>query len=324
MTPNPSAVTLRSDKRSLTVVLLLAFGFGCSCSRPTVDRAHSIRQLSDPDTVALVGERSISVGALDRALAESPRSVKATLAQLVDARAYGLYADKGGLEHGRRAMVVRAVLARALLERIEAQTKNPPTPTDGEVEAMTAARWIEFDRPEAVRTCHAVVHADHLEPSAGLSLAQRMAEVLRPLTQCKDFIERAKAFPTGGAKVTAESLPPVTPDGRTLVVNADGVPVDEGLPFDEDFARGAHQIKAVGTQSGIINTRFGWHIVLLEARLPAKRVAFDERREALAPEILRQRAKDASERAVAEARQRTRVTLDRASIETVGRVQVDP
>jgi hypothetical protein len=322
MTTNLGAVAVFIHRFSLTVVLLLTFAIGCSRSKQVADRAPRPSGFGDPAVLAMVGASKITVAAARRAAADCGGSIRSALNGLVAARVCGLYAAGGGLDRGRRQMVERAVMARALLERIEAQSRNPATPSDAEVDAMTRRRWIEFDRPEAVRTCHVLVHAQNEQLAVGLSFAERLAEVLRPLTRCKDFIESAKAFPNAGAKVTAENLPPVTIDGRTLVLNAEGVPVDEGGTIDRDFARGAHQIKTAGAQSSIVRTRYGWHIILLEEKLPPKRLGLEERRQALASDILLQRAREASDQQLAELRRRTPVLVERAAIETAGRVQV--
>ncbi len=318
------SAVLRHAKRHLPLALSVLFGIGCDNVNPV--RGHPATRVVQavPDVVATVGESQITLESLRRAVGRSAELPRAILDQFVEARAYGLYAQARGLERGRRQMTERAILARVLLERIEEKSKTPSTPTDAEVDAMTEKRWIEFDRPEAVITCHAVVHAERLDAAVGVSLAQRLADALRPLTNCEAFLESAKAFPAVGAKITAERLPPVTPAGRTLILDHKGEPVDEGNAFDPDFARGAHQIKTVGAQSGIIRSSFGWHIILLESSVPAKHVSLEDRRKSLTPDILSQRASDLSEGLIAESRRRIPITVDRAAIEAVGRVRVDP
>jgi hypothetical protein len=279
---------------------------------------------AEPDRVAVVGPSGITADILRRAVAKAEGLPQSRLAQLVELRTYGLYAQQGGLHQGRRQMAERASLARALLERIEDETKSPPTPLDAEVESMTETRWIDLDRPDAAITCHAVVHAQGLDDAAGMSLALRLADALRPATRCQEFLDRANAFPVVGAKVTAERLPPVTADGRTMILDGKGEPFDEGDAFDAEFARAANQIKAIGEQSAVVRTRFGWHVILLEGRIAEKRVAFEERRKVLTDDILRKRAKDASDRLIVELRQRTSISVDRAAMETAARVRVDP
>jgi hypothetical protein len=311
-------------KRCLTRALLFLFAVGCNNASPAGKLSVARGVEEGKGLVAMVGQSGIALETLRQAVQHFEGNSRARLAQLIELRAYGLYAQEGGLERGRRQMTERAILARALLERVEEKGKVSGTPTDDEVNAMTETRWIEFDRPDAVTTCHAIVHAQGLDEAAGISLAQRLADALRPLTQCQAFIERAQSFAVAGAKVTAERLPPVTADGRTMILDGNGEPVDEGEPFDADFARGAHQIKIIGGQSNIVRTRFGWHVILLESRVPSKHISLEERRSRLAADILRQRAKERSERLIAELRQRATISVERAAIQTVDRVRVEP
>lgn len=317
-----SAVVLRL--RRLSAIGLVLLGGGCS----RADSTHEARPLptiiGDPNVIGTVGNSSITLDALRRATESTGAALDVTLNRLVRLRMYRLYAQQRGLEEGRLHMTERAVLGRALLERLEERTKVPSEPTDAEVKTMTERRWIEFDRPEAVVTCHVVIHAERLTDGAGFALAQRLADALRAVTACDEFLDRAKKFPVVGARITAERLPPVTRQGRTLVLDDAGAPVDEGESFDLAFAEAAHSIQANGSQSRIVRTAFGWHIILLESRLPAMTVPFDERRRLLREDILQRRAKDAADDLLKEMRRDTKIAIERAAIETAGRVRVDP
>lgn len=317
-------VVPRCGQHHLARLLALVFAAGCSNTGSSQQHPATRAIRAEPDLVAAVGTSAITADILRRAVAKAEGRPQARLAQLVELRSCGLYAQQGGLQQGRRQMAERAVLARALLARIEDAAKSPSTPSDAEVESMTETRWIDLDRPVAAITCHAVVHAQGLDDAGGMSLAQRLADALRPATRCQEFLERANAFPVVGAKITAEPLPPVTADGRTMILDGKGEPVDEGDAFDTEFARAAHQIKAIGEQSSVVRTRFGWHVILLEGRVAEHRVSFEERRRVLTDDILRKRAKDASDRLIVALRQSTSITVERAATETAARVRVDP
>jgi len=312
------------NMRSLLSALLLAWGVGCSNPQSARERRPAPSVRGGTGIVAAVGERGIALDSLKRAIQQAGGDPRVRLEQLIELHAYGLYAEHGGLETGRRQTIERGIIARALLGRVELEANVPEVPSQVEVDAMTESRWLDLDRPEAVVVCHVVVHADRLSEAAGVALAQRLAETLRPLTQCTAFLEQAKAIPVTGAKVTAERLPPVTTDGRTMVLNAKGEPIDEGTPFDPDFARAANQLTSVGEQSSVIRTRFGWHVILLESRLSAKYVAFEERRKILTSDILLKRAQVRSEQLIADLRLRTPIALERAAIDAAARVRVDP
>lgn len=321
---NHLAAELRQSKTSLTAAALVALSFGCNREAGVDEHRASPQTPVGPEVAAMVGHSQIGIATVERAIKYSVGEPKLVLNKLIEARLYGSYALSGGLEQGRLRTTTRAVLARALLERIEEKAKTPAAATDAELKTMTERRWIEFDRPEAVTTCHAIVHAEGLESSAGWSLAKRLAEALRAFSVCEGFLARAREFPVAGAKITAERLPPVTPEGRTLILDAQGEPVDEGATFDEEFARSAHRIKTIGGQSGVVQTSFGWHVILLESRLPAKRVNLDERRERLTGDILRQRAQDMSAALLEASRQRVPISIERSAVETTARVQVGP
>lgn len=323
MFPLP-AVARPVKNRSVTVALLLSCLLASGCARSSGRSGGGQSRSPGAGAVAMVGSSPISTLSLERALAHSLADPRVVLDRLINVRALGIFAEHGGLDLGRLQMVKRSIQARVLLEHVEAQTRMPELPSDAELESMTRRRWIELDRPEAVQTCHAVVRKAGLEPAAGLAIAQRLADALRPLTQCKEFVAQAKTFPTAGVKVTAEELPPVTMDGRTLILDNNKAPVDEGDAFDPEFARAAHQLKSPGTQSPIVRTQFGWHIIMLDSRIEAKHVALDERQRLLKDDVFRERAKAETDRRLTGLRQQFPVNVERASIEAIGRVQVAP
>lgn len=321
MTSSVIAAVNRLVRSCLTVVAL-----GASISDCAGNERHDPPSTKDPDwaavhAVAKVGDSLISTGLLERARAAVPSSPEEPLLALIKTRLYGQFAEHGGLEHGRERMVSRSLLARAWMERLEAEARKAGPPTEAEIAAMTERHWVENDRPEALQTCHALVHGDSADAATARVAAQKLAELLKPFSRCDDFLEHAKAFSFAGVKITAERLPPVLADGRTLIVNQEGIPVEEGPMFDLDFARAAHQLRTVGDQSALARSSFGWHIIMLESRVAPKRVPLEERRQRFADEILLERAKNAVDRSIAEVRAVTPVSVDRAAFEAIGRIR---
>ena len=297
---------------------------GCGNEQRNGVQGAPQQALSDPDVVAKVGESYISLEMLGKAVSAGGNTTRRALEHLIEARVLGRFAELGGLQLGRYQTVRRAVLARALLEQLEARAKQPEIPTNDEVESMTAERWIEFDRGETFRTCHAVIHADTLTQDEGDKMAKRLAESLHPHTLCEDFLEHAKLLSIPDAKLTAEELPAVLADGRSVLVDSKGEPVEEGPRLDEAFARAVHQLRTPGDQSGVVRTRFGWHVILLAEKIPEKRLPFLERREALTVDIHRRRAREASEAVLVHCRKSVPISVDRSAIEAMSRVRVTP
>ncbi|HEY5956584.1 MAG TPA: hypothetical protein VIV60_08530, partial [Polyangiaceae bacterium] len=233
-TQPPVARCCGSTHLALSLVLaLLTSALGCR--RDSTPSPNRTAAALPPGVLATVADSPITVRSVENALSGDKASPQAILQQLVELRTLAHFAENGGLDRARLRATRRAVLARALLERIEASARSPETPTDAEISAATGRHWIDVDRPLAREVCHAVVHDERLDNTAGEALAQRLADALRSHHDCTEFVRVAQAFPVAGAKITAERLMPVTSDGRTLVLNAAGVPVDEGTPYDKEF-----------------------------------------------------------------------------------------
>jgi len=321
MTSSVIAAVNRLARGCLTAAAIGASISGCDGSEQDSPPAAEEPDWSAIHAVAKVGTSFIAMAALERARAALPNPTEEPLLALVDARLYGQFAEDGGLEYGRKRMVSRALLARAWMERLEAEAKKAGPPTDAELAAITERHWVESDRPEAFQTCHALVHGNSVDAATARAAAQKLAELLKPFSRCDDFLEQAKGFSSAGVKITAERLPPVLADGRTLIVAQEGSSVQEGPMFDLDFARATHQIRAVGDQSALARSNFGWHIILLESRVAAKRLPLEERKQRFGDEIVLERAKNVVDQSIANARASTPVTIDRASIEAIGRMR---
>jgi hypothetical protein len=195
----------------------------------------------------------------------------------------------------------RGVLARALLEEFRQRGREPGPATDAEVTALTKERWIELDRPAAVRVTHVVVLAKKPEDrEPGRAIAERVAAALQGATKSDDFEKRVEGLGTKEIGVKVERLSPVTTDGRMFELAVAGRPPTEMGGLDETFTRAAHALQKRGDLSPIVATPFGFHVIFLEERFAPEQPSLEERRQLLTPEIQSRRA----ERALAEAKQR--------------------
>ena len=218
-------------------------------------------------------------------------------------------------------VVERGAHARALLETFKAEAAARGPATDAEVTELSALRWQEFDRPQTVRVTHAVAIVTKPEQDApARAIAERIFEAVRGVRDPEEFIRLAQAVPHVGVEVRAERLPAVTRDGRTYY--PEGAPPEiANQRFDEDFAKAGHAL-AVGQISEPAKSVFGYHVILCEARLPEKRVPFEERRALLADEVQKARAERSKQDLLVGLSSTTSILITRSVEDLTARVQV--
>ena len=261
-----------------------------SCSTSVDDAPPGAQQVRLPQGIAAkVGAEEIAldtVTRIARAQGVTPRAARDLAAR--DA-AFALGARTVFAGGALIPVVERAAFARALLESIKAEAIAQGPASDAEISELTALRWQDFDRPETVRTTHAVaVVSKPEEDAAARAIAQRVYEAVRGVTDPAEFIRLAKEVPHEGVEMRAERLPPMTRDGRAYFPEG-ARPEQADQRFDKDFAEAGYRL-TVGQISEPAKSVFGYHVILYEARLPEKRVPLAERRTLLADEVRKGRA----------------------------------
>ncbi len=214
----------------------------------------------------------------------------------------------------------RAALARVLLEGLRSDALARGPASDGEVAELTALRWRELDRPEAARTTHAVAMVEKPADDERVhALAKQIYDAVRGVTDPDEFLRLAQAVPHDGVQVRAERLPAVTADGRVYDPSKPSGDAEQGL--DLDFAKAATALR-VGQISEPTKTRFGYHVILCEARLPEVRVPLEERRQLLHDEVIKGRAERAKQELLARLAAAAPIQITRAVDDLTSRVQV--
>jgi hypothetical protein len=289
-------------------LLAVAFALGCATeARPVVTQ-----RTLPAGVVARVGNDAIQASTVERVAAA--RGAPPALARELSIRdaLFAAAARESPEHHAAVVVAERSNLARRTLEELGQRAESGGPPTDAEVAALTAERWTDFDRPPSVRTTHAVVLVKKPEDDAAArDLAEKLASALRGITLSSDFVARTQAFPAAPFEVRAERLGPVTADGRMWDPAA--APGTKFPTLDTDYARGANAVERVGDQSPLVKSAFGYHVILLEERLPERRFSLEERRESLAAEITSRRAKAMLEDTLARLRRATPIEIERGA-----------
>ena len=304
---------------SLVPVLLFAVG----CEGPSAPPAPATSSLP-AGVAARVGVQLIAAKTVERVVAARGVAPRAA-AELAISDALFAEGARANRSLGTAHSIERAALARAMLEQLVRDAAQAGAPTQAELSEVLRDRWVDVDRPAAVRTTHTVVLNDKPErDAAARAQAEKLAQAVRSATTDEELVRLAKDFkPEDGFEVRAEQLPFVTPDGRIFQRAEVGFKPRPGS-FDVDFARGANALQQPGDLSPLVKSGFGYHVIRLDERAPGATVAPAELAERLTPEVMARRAGRARRELLDKLRPASTIQLERAVDDLVGRIKVAP
>lgn len=213
-------------------------------------------------------------------------------------------ADRRGLQSTAAFRVAeQAILARAMLSSIKgAAAAADPTPA--ELDRVRAAHWADLDHPVLARVLHAIAIAPPGDANRekAREIAAAMTEATRTATTDAEFASLARSVPHDGVDIHVEALDPVAPDGRA----------PSGATFDLDFTAAAHRLTTVNEQIGPVGSKYGFHVIRLLERIPARRVSDDELRASARAEIVAIRAHEATRKIIDEGRAKSSPVIERS------------
>lgn len=290
-----------------------------ACSGPGSDR----EQAAPPrDVAATVGSGAIPLGYLksvSEARSLSPRDALDGLVR--DA----LFAQEVARRKPRLASYLnRIALARTLTVAVLADAEQQGPPTAQEVEEFTNYHWYQLDRPPMARTVQALIKLDGEENRQVVrETAEKLRTTLLVATSVENFIERAKAFDAEPLKVTIEALDAVAADGRTANPDSPPRPGSKVNFYKRRFAEAAVALEADGEVSDLIETEYGYHVLMLRDRLPAQRFSHDERAKRLKAVIVEARARRMQKEMLSSLRDTNNVEVERSAVSAMGVFQPD-
>jgi hypothetical protein len=322
---------MRRGGAALAALLALA---SCDAPAPPSPQRSFGPPPRDPGAVAYVGDVAIPgdrvalIAAAQRVPIAEARdlAVRDALFSL-EARSRGIDADR------EIELQTSALLARVLVEDINAAAAAEGPVTDAELDEVTARHWVELDRPEAARTAHAVVllekNASPAKRARALSVAEAIRKAVAPVAEAARtsappgdpraddpafpvLRQAVSTVPKDDFEVRVEALPPVVADGRTIT--------GQGA-LEEAYAKAALGLERRGDVSSVAETSYGFHVLLLLERIPAQLVPREERRRLVREEVVTDRARRARDEVLAD--QRASVKIDRSLDALLAAVPVD-
>jgi hypothetical protein len=305
---------------SVVPALWFLLTLGCSGeSAPAVATSASLPSGS----AARAGAELISAATVAR-IAESQGLAPRAAVGLAISDALFAEAAKADLPASVTRSIERAATARSLLEQLSRDAAQQGAPNAQELAEIVRERWFELDRPNGARTTHAIVTNDKPARDAEAhALADKLAQELRGVTSSQELMRRAKAFPAAGFEIRAEELPFVTPDARVFQQTPKGLR-GSSQTFDPDYARAANALEEPGQLSPVTKSAFGYHVILLDERMPGVTVSEPELSQRLAPEILVRRAARARSELLDKLRKASGVQLERAFDDLTAQVKAVP
>ncbi len=298
-------------------LLLVVAGATSSCASSDEVGSATAAPLP-PGVVARVADTPLSADLVGEVAGASRRDPASVVQDLIRGELFTAYVRAE--EPALLRVAERAAYSRALLDVLRAEALQSGGPiTAGELDELTRARWVELSRPRSVRTVHAVAlprAPEHRD--AARALAERFKDGAAGIVDPNEFADRVRAIheehgsPTT-VDVRVEALPPVAEDGRTVPVDV----LDEGAPSElvAEYARAANELQAPGEQSPVVETDYGFHVLLALEVVPELRVAPSELRALVHDEAVALRARPERTRLLGELREKTPIETERNAME---------
>jgi hypothetical protein len=161
----------------------------------------------------------------------------------------------------------------------------------------------------------------------GLALSGNFATLAASSAVSRLIVYAASRVEGRTVETRIEALPAVTVDGRVVSSPGDGLSSDRASDeegrFDERFAKAANAIERAGQQSDVVETDFGYHVILLVKRVAARQPSLEERRALVADEVYGQRARELRDQLVATLRERSSIEVVRNAERLTALVQAE-
>ncbi|MFH0960160.1 MAG: peptidyl-prolyl cis-trans isomerase [Pseudomonadota bacterium] len=254
--------------------------------------AWAQQTIPDDQILAKIGPRTVTEGDLKqmanavpekfRYYYQTPEGRKQTLDYIVNIYALAAEAEKQGLDKTPDAEKLLTftrndLLARLLLDKM---TKDSPAPTEADGKKYFEQNKAEFSTPESIKLHHILVENEK---------------------EAKDVLARLKKGEKFADIATQISICPSKAKGGDL----DWMPRGSLVPEIEEIA---FKMKK-GQIEGPVKSKFGYHVLFLEANKPAEEASFDQVKEYIIEQLKYQKQQEQYEKIADSLRKKMNVQI---------------
>jgi len=241
------------------------------------------------------------------AFTTNPQRVQAALTSLVvnrtlaeRARAQGI--DKDPVVQQRMVLEADRALAALMVERIEveagAEFDRAPERNLARARELYLVNRAKYANPEEIDVSHILFDSSKRGKDAALAAAN---EVRAKLVAGEDFATLALALSDDPSAARNKGRLDWNPRGR----------------FDPMFEAAAFALKNPGELSEPVSTRFGYHVIRLEGRKPARQQPFDEVRSQILADMRQKYVNDARDSTISAIRGDRRLQVNQEAVDAL-------
>lgn len=203
----------------------------------------------------------------------------------------------------------RGVLARAVLERLQAKALAQGAISETERKAAEDRLWLQLNRPRAVRTAFIFIEVPPLADDAEeYALAQDIRQAVEGSPTLEAFAQAAQSVIKDPDRTVAFGhRPPVAADGRIVPI----APSDTAeTPIEHPYAKAASELTHIGEVADVVATEEGFYVIVATDVVPPREARPKERLKLVERAVAEKRGQRLLEELKSRAKERTEVQLN--------------
>jgi hypothetical protein len=201
----------------------------------------------------VVGPRALSVSLLENI--EAPERGARVQGVIRDEL---MRAEAESVDPARARVVRRGELARSLIEKTESEANAQGPVTQAELRAEYDHRWLDFNRPRALRTVQVFFPVEPpLQDEVQRQNAERLWKAVQGTHNLQEFGKQARPILDEMKSAQVYEMPPLAKDGRIVPI----LPNDRNVSgISKHLAEAVAALDSAGDISAVVGTEHGYQV----------------------------------------------------------------